>query len=274
MPSATAHSPIRMLVFDWAGTTVDHGCFAPVVPYLETFRRQGVSLSAAQVRGPMGLAKRDHLQALLDLPETIAQWRAAHAQAPQRADGDRMYERDFIPLQLAAVRDHSRLIPGLLESVAWLRERGIRVATTTGYFREAAELCAASALEQGYRPDANLCGADVPAGRPAPWMIFRHMEAANVYPPAAVIKVGDTVPDIAEGRNAGAWSVGVTDTASDIALTAEEWAALPAAEQARRRQGVAETLLAAGAHEVIGSVAEVPALVERIAARVARGERP
>lgn len=274
MPSSTSDSPIRLVVFDWAGTTVDHGCFAPVVPYLETFRRHGVTLTSAQVRGPMGLAKRDHLQALLDLPETIAQWRAAQGQAPTRADGDRIYEADFIPLQLAAVRDHSRLIPGLLDSVAWLRERGIYVATTTGYFREAAQLCAAAALEQGYRPDANLCGADVPAGRPAPWMMFRHMEAANVYPPTAVIKIGDTVPDIAEGRNAGAWSVGVTDTASDIALTADEWQALPQAEQARRRQGVAGTLLAAGAHEVIGSVADVPGLVERIASRLTRGERP
>ena len=65
----------------------------------------------------------------------------------------------------------------------------------------------------------------MPAGRPAPWMIFRCMEALNVYPPAAVVKVGDTVIDIEDGLNAGAWSVGVVDSSNEMSLTAAELAA-------------------------------------------------
>ena len=37
-----AYPPIQLVVFDWAGTTVDHGCFAPVAAFIESFARFGV----------------------------------------------------------------------------------------------------------------------------------------------------------------------------------------------------------------------------------------
>ncbi len=40
--------PLQLVVFDWAGTTVDHGCFAPVVPFQELFRARGVDLTVAE----------------------------------------------------------------------------------------------------------------------------------------------------------------------------------------------------------------------------------
>src|SRR5262249_32606034 len=137
-----------------------------------------------------------------------------------------------------------------------------------------AERAVAAARRRGYAPDVTLCPDDVPAGRPAPWMIFRLMAMMDVYPPAAVVKVGDTVPDVEEGRNAGVWTVGVTDTGSEVGCTAAEFAALPAAERAGRVAAARRTLLDAGAHAVIPSAAEVPALLDELAVRLARGERP
>ncbi len=112
------------------------------------------------------------------------------------------------------------------------------------------------------------------AGRPAPWMIFRLMELTGVFPAAAVVKVGDTVPDIEEGRNAGAWAVGVTETGSEVGLTLEEWKAIPRFEQSRRADAAGEKLRRAGAHAVIGSVAELPTLIEELESRIRGGERP
>jgi phosphonoacetaldehyde hydrolase len=89
-----------------------------------------------------------------------------------------------------------------------------------------------------------------------------------------VVKVGDTVPDIEEGRNAGAWSVGVTHTGSEVGCTAEEFAALPDAERRERVAAAGQKLRAAGAHAIIDSVADVPALLDELTARLARGERP
>jgi phosphonoacetaldehyde hydrolase len=115
---------------------------------------------------------------------------------------------------------------------------------------------------------------DVQSGRPAPWMIFRLMELTGVYPAVAVIKIGDTVPDVEEGRNAGAWSIGITETGSEIGLPLEEWQAIPKLERTCRAAAAGEKLLRAGAHVVIGSVAELPMLIDELEGKLRRGERP
>jgi len=265
---------IRLVVFDWAGTTVDHGCFAPIRPFVETLASAGVALTTDEARAPMGLHKRDHLRALLALPAVRERWCAAHGRAPSEDDVDHLFANEFVPRQLRALDGAGRLVPRLLDTVAWLRAREIRIGSSTGYFREALEAVAAEARAQGYAPDAAFCPSDVAAARPAPWMIFRNMEATGAFPPAAVVKVGDTVPDVEEGRNAGVWTVGVARTGSEVGLTAEDLATLPAPEQDRRLARARETLRAAGAHDVIDSVADLPALLPEIDARLARGGHP
>jgi phosphonoacetaldehyde hydrolase len=261
-------------VFDWAGTTVDHGCFAPVAPFVEVLRRHGVAITDGEARGPMGLDKRDHLRELLALPSVARQWQDGHGgRAVTNADVDDLFD-EMVPLAIASVDEHTRLIDGVIELGAELRRREIAIGASTGYFAEAARVCVERAAAAGYRPDATFCVSDVPAGRPAPWMIFRNMEALGVYPPSAVLKVGDTVPDIGEGRNAGCWSAGVTATGSDVGLTAEALAALPAGARAARLTTAAARLTAAGAHAVVETVRDVPSLIDMLDARLAGGERP
>jgi phosphonoacetaldehyde hydrolase len=104
-------------------------------------------------------------------------------------------------------------------------------------------------------------------------MLFRVMEALDVYPPWAVVKVGDTPVDVAEGRNAGAWSVGVIDSGNEIGLSEEEFDALPAPERERRRRAVRETFLRVGAHAAIDSLHQLAAAIKAIEERLKRGER-
>lgn len=261
------------MVCDWAGTTVDHGSRAPVLAFIRLFAARGVSVTPDEVRAPMGLHKKEHIRALLVLPAVTARWRARHGRDPVATDVDDLYHA-FMPLQLEVLDDCSRLVPEVLDCVAELRRSGVRIGATTGYFREAAARVERAARAQGYWPDCSVCADDVPAGRPAPWMIFRIMEALVVYPPATVVKVGDTVPDIGEGRAAGAWSVGVLRSGSEVGCTEAEWDALPSDERSRRLAAGREKLLAAGAHAVGETLAELPALVTELTARLRRGEKP
>ncbi len=263
----TTSRSIRLVVLDWAGTAIDFGCFAPVVPFVQALERQGVAITPEQARIPMGLAKKDHLRALLELPEVAEQWRSRHGQSWDESDVERIYRENYIPLQLGAVSDHDRLVPGLLDVVAELRSRGILIATTTGYFREAGELVFASAERQGYHRDCDVLPDEVPTGRPAPWMIFRAMQTLGVYPPQAVVKVGDTVVDIQEARNAGAWSVGVVASSSEVGLTEAAWAALSEKERRSRIDAVGERFREAGAHAVIETLVELPAVVDDVGRR-------
>lgn len=265
---------IRLVVLDWAGTTVDHGSFAPVASFIAAFAQHGIDVTPAEARVPMGLHKRDHIRATLQDAQVASRWQKVHGRAWTESDVDKVFA-DFIPLQLDVIERHSRLIPGLLDCVARLRSASIKIGTTTGYFREAAEQTYAAAREQGYVPDACLCpDDDVPAGRPEPWMIHRLMETFRVFPPAAVLKVGDTVPDIEEGRNAGVWSVGVTRTGSEVGCTEDELHRLPPDQVRQLCTAATAKLTSVGAHFVIDSVADVPALVTEINGRMTRGERP
>ncbi len=261
---------IRLVVLDWAGTTIDFGCLAPAGAFVAAFAEAGVPVSVAEARGPMGLHKKDHIRAMLREPDIGERWRAAHSRDWTEADVERLYQA-VTPKQVEAARQHSKLIPGVVECVAELRRRGIKIAATTGYFRAAAEVVYAAARDQGYTPDFAICADEVPQGRPAPWMIFRAMEATGVYPPAAVVKVGDTVIDIEDGRNAGVWSVGVIDSSNEMGLSEAEFAALLPDDRDCRRAEVRSRFTAAGADAVIHTLAELPAWIDIIQTRQQAG---
>ena len=95
-------------------------------------------------------------------------------------------------------------------------------------------------------------------------MIYHAMEACGVWPPRAVVAVGDTIADIEAAVNAGVVAVGVTATGNMLGLSREAHDALPAAERTERLAAAAERMTAAGADAVIESVAELPALVQRL----------
>jgi phosphonoacetaldehyde hydrolase len=264
---------VKLVVFDWAGTTVDHGSVAPLAAFVGAFAAHGVAVTAAQARAPMGLHKQDHIRAMLRDPAVVQAWRQVHGREATDDDVDRLY-RDFIPLQMEVIDAHCRVVPHLLDAVAALRRMGVSIGATTGYFRAAAERVYAAARDQGYVPDACACAEDVPSGRPAPWMMFRLMQELGVYPPAAVVKVGDTVPDVEEGRNAGAWSVAVLRTGSEVGCTEDEWEALKAEERRERLAAARRKLMAAGAHAAIDTLAELPPLIADLSERLRKGEKP
>jgi phosphonoacetaldehyde hydrolase len=268
-PGAAVPTPhdIRLVVFDWAGTTIDFGCLAPAGAFVAAFAEAGVPVSVAEARGQMGLHKKDHIRAMLRVPVIGERWRAARGRAWTEEDVEHLYNL-VTPKQVEAARRHSKLIPGVIECVAELRRRGIKVAASTGYFYAAADVVYAAAREQGFVPDFAICADGVPQGRPAPWMIFRAMEATGVYPPAAVVKVGDTVIDIEEGRNAGVWSVGVIDSSNEMGLSHAEFAALVPEERDRRRAEVRSRFTAAGADAVTHTLAELPMLIDKMNRRL------
>ncbi len=133
-PHSRFHGPLRAVIFDWAGTTVDFGSLAPVHAIIEAFRRCDVPISLDEARGPMGRAKRDHLGELLRVPEVVARWRSVHGRPPVDSDADELY-RQFLPLQQEVIAAHATLVPGCTEAVAACRQRGLKIGSTTGYTR-------------------------------------------------------------------------------------------------------------------------------------------
>jgi phosphonoacetaldehyde hydrolase len=265
--------PARAVVLDWAGTAVDYGCRGPVRVFVDVFAAEGVAVTEAEARQFMGLAKKDHIRAMGGLETVANRWREVRGATPDESDVDRMYQATE-PMMVAAAARHADPIPGLLETVTALRDRDIRIGTSTGYTAPMMAALVPEAEKQGYRPDAVFCASDVPAGRPFPWMCYRNAMALGVYPMAAMIKVGDTISDIQEGRNAGMWTVGVTRSGNEMGLAEAEIDALDPTERDRRLSEIDERFRAAGAHFVIEGVWDLMPVVDAVEKRLARGETP
>jgi phosphonoacetaldehyde hydrolase len=265
--------PIKAVILDWAGTAVDYGCCAPAQVFRKVFAGHGVEITEEQARGPMGLMKRDHIRQITQMGPVAQQWQAVHGHPADEADVEQMYA-DFIPLQLAILADYADPIPGTLAFVAELHQRGIKIGSTTGYNREMMEVLVPEAARRGYAPDAWVCATDVPAGRPFPWMLYANAMKLGAYPPESIVKIGDTLPDIDEGLNAGAWTIGVAQTGNEIGLTQEQVGQLPSGELATKLEAVRRRMAAAGAHAVVDGVWDCAAVIEDIGQRLAHGERP
>lgn len=264
---------MKAVIFDWAGTVVDFGSLAPMGAFVETFAEFGVAISIEEARGPMGMAKRPHIAALMALPRIAGAWEAARGHAPGEADIDAVYDV-FVPKNTAVAARYSHVISGVADVAAELRAEGLKIGSTTGYTRGIMDEILAQAAAEGFAPDSLVCTGDTSEGRPSPLMIYKTLLDLGIWPAASVVKVDDTEVGIAEGLNAGTWTVGVAVTGNVFGLSKEDTDALSPEDFAARRKVAAGKLEAAGAHYVVDGVASLIPVLHEIEARLAAGERP
>lgn len=264
---------LKAVIFDWAGTVVDHGSLAPMGVFVEAFAEFGVKITVAEARGPMGMAKRPHIATLLGLPRIAEEWTRVRGHAPTEADVDAVYDV-FVPKNIAVAASFADLIPGAADVARAVKERGMLIGSTTGYTREIMEKITPVAAGQGFAPDAMAATGDAPDGRPTPFLYYKVLLDLAVWPSFATVKVDDTEIGIAEGLNAGAWTVGVALTGNLTGLSVTDLNALSADERDHYRQAATRKLLAAGAHYVIDGVGDLLPVLDAIDGRLVRGERP
>jgi len=265
--------PIQAVLLDWAGTTMDYGCMAPAVVFIDVYKRQGVPITMEEARAPMGAHKRVHIEKISQLDSVRGRWKDVHGKLPDEADVDRMFA-DFVPLQMQCLGDYSSLIPGALEAVGAMRSRGMKIGSTTGYLRDMMAINLRDAKRQGYEPDSTVCASDVPAGRPYPYMCLQNVINLQVSPVEACVKVDDTLPGIEEGLNAAMWTIGLAISGNEVGLPLEQVRNLEPSEVARRRSRAYGRMSQAGAHYVVDDISAVMPCLDDIERRMALGERP
>jgi phosphonatase-like hydrolase len=184
----------ELVVFDVAGTTVNDGGIVP-----EAFRTalatHDVLFDADALGALRGRSKRDAIATLV----------------PHDAERAASVYVSFRNTLIERVQERKmRAMADAEETFAALRDRGIRMALNSGFDRDTMTALLAT-LRWTNVVDAAICDDDVPAGRPAPYMIFRAMEATRTHAVAEVACIGDTRADLHAAHNAGVgWSLGVT----------------------------------------------------------------
>ena len=242
------------IIFDWAGTTVDYGCFAPVKAFIEAFEQFGITPTLEEVRKPMGMLKIDHVRTMLSMDRISRLWEEKQGRKWTEQDVQRVYELSESKI-LEIVHNYAEPKPYVVETVKKLREMGLKIGSTTGYTDEMMALVVPKAAELGYSPDCWFSPDSTnKKGRPYPYMIFRNMEKLELKDVSRVMKVGDTVSDILEGKNAGLVTVGILEGSSVMGLTQEEYEALSPEEWEAADKKAEQTYLEAGADYVVRDV--------------------
>jgi phosphonatase-like hydrolase len=180
-----------------AGTTVrDSNQVASA--FIAALADQQVDISEEDLASVRGASKR----------EAIARFIPAGADRSRRAAAAYASFRDR--LREAYRAGAACAIEGAETAFRRLRAGGIRVALNTGFERDIADVLLTALRWTSGVVDAVICGDDVPRGRPAPFLIFRAMEATGVCSVHEVANVGDTVLDLQAGFNASVrWNIGV-----------------------------------------------------------------
>lgn len=199
-------------MFDMAGTTVcDHDevlyCFA------KACEQENLIVEAKRLNALMGVSKLEVFQILWrevlgnEIPqETIEAKSQQSFQTFRQILEDYYHTHPVVPTEAA------------LEVIGWLRQRGIKVALNTGFYRVVTDIILdklgwLAGLDAQYIGgtnsiiDCSIASDEVPLGRPEPYMIQQAMAAFGITDPKQVIKIGDTPVDLAEGRNAGCGAV-------------------------------------------------------------------
>lgn len=249
------------VIFDWAGTTVDYGCFAPVQAFTEVFKEFGIEPTMEEVRKPMGMLKIDHIRTMLSMERIQNLWREKYGKSSTEEDVQKMYTI-YEKMLLGVLDQFAEVKPKVIETMEFLRKHGIKIGSTTGYTDKMMAIVTKKAKENGYEPDAWFSPDAVhQKGRPYPYMIFKNMEALEVTSIEHVIKVGDTISDIKEGKNAGVLSVAVLEGSSEMGLSQEEYEALSEEEKQDLCEKTKQNFLKAGADYVIRDMSDLLGIV-------------
>ena len=260
--------PIKLVIMDIGGTVCDGfqdlrhlypnddglPVKGPVIVFEQIFQALGMEVDWATIRTPMGKFKKEHLRDILLIDEVGRHFRDTQGRDWAESDVEEMFER-FRPTmrEVAVTDDLIRPFDGVKECIDRLRDGGIQVGCDTGYPEEACEAIYSTLSEKfGITFDVTADTENV-KGRPSPFLVYDCMDKANVYPPAAVVKADDITAGMQEGRNSGAWTVGIYGTG------------------AHRY----ETLLESGPDFLVPSVKYLPDIVyTQIQPRLMRGEMP
>ncbi|MGL5973089.1 MAG: phosphonoacetaldehyde hydrolase, partial [Oscillospiraceae bacterium] len=250
---------IKAVIFDWAGTTIDYGCFAPIKGFVDGFKSIGVDITNEMARKPMGLLKIDHTRAIakmLDKPISEEEILKVYS----------VFESTLF----ANITSHCDVKEYVAEAISALRERSIKIGSTTGYTKAMMDEVLALCAKNGYAPDFCIASDEVTAGRPAPFMMWENLAHFGIDNPRHAVKVGDTVTDISEGKNANCWTVGIIMGSSELGLTKDDVNTLTEKELETKKLEVRKIYYKAGADYIIDDMSELVGVVEDINTKLAQ----
>lgn len=268
---------IKGVLFDLGGTVVDKYSLAPLHALDKTFQDIGIVLDPDLIKKDMGNRKDVHIRKILETTQCKDVWNNLKKRDFNEFDMEDIVE-SYKRNQNEMVINFNKPLPHAKNTFDILRMGyKLKIGSTTGYFRETVNIIENNLIKkENIYFDATVAGDDVENGyRPRPYMIFKNLEKLNISPIQSILKVDDTTAGIKEGLEAGCWTVGVSKYSSLMNFhDLEDEDTISITDLSLREEQVKNKLLEAGAHYVVSSLKEIPAVVEDINRRLRDGVIP
>jgi phosphoglycolate phosphatase-like HAD superfamily hydrolase len=223
---------LKVALFDMAATTVDDMVQKPgssermplvLAAYESAFLQGGVEMPYDELNMCRGRNKLEVFN------EKVAKYRANLSTDEQKRLAQSLHDDHFVPSLLENV-PYIGEIKGTTEAFKYLHDRGVFVASGTGFPKVVAD---AINEQLGWVSagvvDYATCKAVAGAGRPEPNMINDTLIRAGLLPEdtnkssvvsgfdyGTVLKVGDTVKDVEEGQSVNATNIAVSSGTQPI----------------------------------------------------------
>ena len=254
-------------ISDQAGSWADPLSRAPVVGLRRLFSKHGITcLTDRDLRGPLGIDKRLHLQQLCQRQDVLAQWKTGRHGLLDDARITRMYEEELRGLIMAAIPEHMSPVPGRPDLNSYLTRSGVPIGRNTGYDNDMANTVLTAERDRREVSPLLVSVSDVGPGRgrPHPDMIYLVMEELGISRELAscVVTVDDTVVGAAAGKAAGTIHIGIEATI--IGLSPAQWAKLSNAEKLAQRRIASRKLKEAGAKATLLDLTSMPELLHEV----------
>jgi len=216
---------LQVAVFDLAGTTLDDmvdGQPMAVKAIQRAFELNGLFVETADVTRVRGLHKREAIRRLCQqfIPpvDTSPANKSAERDELESMLVDKIFSDFNTALDDTLQNGQLQEVKGTSDTFKACRQLGIKIFIGSGFERKVMQ----EVVDRlGWEVDGIVA-----ASRPEPDAILEAMNIAQVVDPQRVFKVGDTVADVDEGRNAGVWTVAVltgTQSESDIRRAAPDF---------------------------------------------------
>jgi phosphonatase-like hydrolase len=193
---------IKMVVFDMAGTILNEDNVV-YKTLRKAINETGFDLTLDEVLAEG--AGKEKLQAIKSILAT-------YAQKHDDTFAEDIYKRFIVYLKEAYTTQEILPQDNAEDLFRQLKEKGILVIFNTGYNTETAQtLLHKLGWEKGAPYDGLVTATDVDHNRPNPDMILLAMKQFGIADAQEVAKVGDSIIDIEEGKNAGcSLNIGIT----------------------------------------------------------------
>lgn len=248
---------IKLVIFDWAGTTIDYGCFAPVEAFRKAFLDYKIEVTLEEIRLPMGTSKKEHIATMLEMPRIKDLFYKEYNRDYNEDDVNKINE-SFEKKLFLVLDDYTDPIDGVVQLTNELKEKGINIGSTTGYTSQMMEVVEKNAKIKGYSPDYISTAQIAGAGRPSSLMIEDNMRHFKISDKNEVIKVGDTISDILEGVNSKVKTVGVIMGSSELGKSIDEEVQPDEIERVRKK------FYDAGADYVIENIKDLSSILNKL----------